>query len=203
MRFFIKIFIYVLCFFSFNFTFAVEKLQYQAFYQGVLSLYSKLEIADVHFTIQPLENAIEEDALTKIALSVSSQNYPMVENLYSFRYFYQSVFDKKSHQTLYFENLKSSKKLTHNVVLFDLPKQQVQLFSSQNSLPVLPEKISSHLIRNTPYADVVKSLALDVKANPLNHQDKLLIDRLSLLEEIRTQLMLKSKNKFLLVNKWR
>jgi len=107
---------------------AEAKLHYQASYSGVLSLFQRLDIADVWYGQNTIGAAKNGDLLQRVSLSVSSENFAMVERLYPFRYQFQSIFKPETSQTVLFENLKitsKSKKNRHNVALFNLKDRQV------------------------------------------------------------------------------
>jgi len=165
---------------SSNFVLANETIRYEASYKGVLSLFRKFSIAEVTLSVDSM-GQMAQSPVDHLKLSVSSEKYKMAENLYSFRYFYQSLYETDLERTLYFENIKKTKEIKHKVGLFDWPNKQVQLFKS-----IAKDFVSdASEIRNIQDA---KSLNLTVKAKALTDLPDQAMDRLSLLQNMRKKL---------------
>ncbi len=172
---------------------AEAKLHYQASYTGVLSLFQRLDIADVWYGSNAIGAAKNGDLLQHVTLSVSSENFSTVERLYPIRYQFQSIFKPETSQAVLFENLrtsKKSKKNRHKVGLFDLNDHQVQVYSSTNEqVSITPVQVK-HLVDGGDSSVIVKQLNLKADKAPLHYlEGNSLIDRLTLLSVIRNQVI--------------
>ena len=171
--------------------FASDKVHYQATYKGVFSLYQSMKIADVFYSVS--DHPMDKDlSMQQIRLWVTSERFGTVEKLYPFRYLYKSFFQPVSQQTLGFENLKQTKKkkkLKHQVGLLDFNQKRVQLYSSPAGKELLSPGNIIGIIGQQDLAISARKLALTEKARPLENLPVLPIDRLTMLEAIRQQLI--------------
>jgi len=167
-----------------------EKLHYQASYKGVLSLFQTMSIADVWYATDTVPADSSENPIRLSSLSVSSENFSMVERLYPMRYQFLSFFSEQPARTLLFENLKvtkKSRKTKHKVGLFDRQNQKVQLFTSKNKQLVIGVDNALSVINENELETVQQKYALDVKAPALTKLQADPVDRLTLLQLIRQQ----------------
>jgi len=167
-----------------------EKLHYQATYKGVLSVFQTLSIADAWYTTDTLAAADSANPIRLSSLSVSSENFSMVERLYPMRYQFLSFFSEPPARTLLFENLKvtkKSRKTKHKVGLFDSQNQKVQLFTSKHKELVIGIDNALSVINENEHERIQQKYALDVKAPALTKLQADPVDRLTLLQLIRKQ----------------
>ena len=167
-----------------------EKLHYQATYKGVLSVFQTLSIADVWYSTNSVAVDASDSPIRLSTLSVSSENFSMVERLYPMRYQFLSFFSDEPARTLLFENLKvtkKSRKTKHKIGLFDRDNRQVQLFTSKDKKLLIDTDNALAVINQNEHKITQQKYALEVKAPALTNLQTDPVDRLTLLQMIRQQ----------------
>lgn len=107
---------------------AAETLDYQVTYRGLFSAFQDVAIGDVRLEVDATGASLDGQPIVRARLSASSAAYPMVEQLYPFRYEFTSYHQPDAARSLAFERRKQTRKLRHDLLLLDWAGDEVRRF---------------------------------------------------------------------------
>lgn len=142
-------------------------LEYRVSYRGIFSAGTDMQIADLRLESRMLPDS---GGLSEAGVEVSSQAYPLVENLFPIRYRFRSWTTQDQGRLLGFETYESTRKLRHRLYLRDDSGVGVQRYDLKNG-----EGRGEMAQLETGVAPVVAA------------KGERLLDRLGLLQRVRQQ----------------
>lgn len=107
---------------------AAETLDYQVTYSGLFSAFQDVAIGDVQLEVDATGVSLDGQPIVRARLSASSAAYPLVEQLYPFRYEFTSYHQPDATRSLAFERRKQTRKLRHDLLLLDWAGDEVRRF---------------------------------------------------------------------------
>ncbi len=160
-----------------------EQLVYQVSYQGALSGQASVNIADAVLETKAGAETINGVRAYQSTLQVSTEDYPVLEEVYPFRYRFRSYYSTDLSRALYIDVQKTSRKDQHELVWFDWEAGRAERYKKRSK--VREEQVSdasAFLVG----ADARKKGFRHNAKNDL-HLNGTLLDRLSLLQVARAQ----------------
>jgi len=146
---------------------ATGALEYRVSYRGIFSAGTDMQIADLRLESRMLPDS---GGLSEAGVEVSSQAYPLVENLFPIRYRFRSWTTQDQGRLLGFETYESTRKLRHRLYLRDDSGVGVQRYDLKSG-----EGRGEMAQLETGVAPVVAA------------KGERLLDRLGLLQRVRQQ----------------
>ncbi len=167
---------------------AAEILDYRVTYDGVFSAFKAVPIGDARLDVEQTTASLDGAPVMRARLTASSAAYPLVEQLYPYRYEFTSYHQSAIPRTLAYERRKQTTRLRHDLLLVDWGDGALRRFNIDQEATGRKETAREtrallSTLRRAGMADHGPRLApQDGELSGLPHST---LDRLALLQRVR------------------
>jgi len=174
---------------------ADEHLEYTISYQGGLTAMAWLDICDAVLESSQQTVSVNGEKAYKTQLQISSEPYKKMEYLYPFRFQLTSYFSTDRRRSILFDKRKKTRKERHEIIRFDWDKKVTERYK-WHKLKQLAA--ATAVAQKDETAEMFSFLGYDPahfnrSAKPGQKLSTDMLDRLSLLQAIRSQKLVVGK----------
>jgi len=110
-----------------------ELLRYKVSYQGLLSLFLPVEIAEATLHLRPGVEVVDNERMRRASLAVTTESFPSMEAVYPLRFNYDSWFDSDLKYSVVLDVRKRTSKYRHELLWFNREQEVVRTYRKSES----------------------------------------------------------------------
>jgi len=183
---------------------ADERLEYTISYQGGLTAMVWLDICDAVLETSQQMIPVNGEKAYKALVEITSERHEQMEEMYPFRFHLTSYFSSDMQRSILFDKRKKTKKDRHEVIRFDWDEKVTQRFKRLKPRHI-PAGATSAEVGSDEISDLFDFLGYDPthfrrSGKPGQKLSGSMLDRLSLLQAVRSQKLAVGQEKRLTIS---
>ncbi|MFC1601940.1 DUF3108 domain-containing protein [Pseudomonadota bacterium] len=183
---------------------ADERLEYKISYQGGLTAMVWLDICDAVLETSQQAVSVNGELAYKTFVDITSERYEKMEDLYPFRFHLTSFFSSDMQRSILFDKRKKTKKDRHEVIRFDWEEKVTERYKRLKPKQIAAGATNIKAGENKA-SDLFNFLGYDLthfrrSGRPGQKLSTGMLDRLSLLQAVRSQKLTVGEEKRLTIS---